>query len=182
MNLEKELKLTKNDKMKYITSFLYEYTSPSYGLLNYTNKGLKENFKTMHSMNYDNDITLKDIKEFIEEFIEDSVVWPTTIYRGVNLNDSQYRKYIENKEIVCFNDIASWTTEEDIAINYSKGYNLANIVYVVKENRSAVMIAQFSMFYQERELLSSRFAKYKIENIELKDGIQYVYLKELNND
>ena len=172
-----------NDKSKYVLSFIFEYTSPLNELLKFSTKSLKENFRSMHEERFSKDIEIEDVLGFVDEFIHEMPAWPTKVYRGVSIDEDELVNYIENHSNVSMNGLSSWTTEKDIAVEYSKGSGDVEVLYVLDNNKSGCNISHLSMFYDEREILAPSNVRYEIMDIDDEsesDKKRYViYLKEL---
>lgn len=170
------------DKSKYILSFIFEYTSPLNELLKFSTKSLKENFRLMHDEKFDSNVELEDVLEFIDEYIEEMPAWPTEIYRGVNINESELVNYIKDHSRISMNGLSSWTTEIEVADEYARGAGDTEVVYILKNNKSGCNISHLSMFYAEKEILVPSYTEYEISKIvnEPSNANKYlIYLEEL---
>lgn len=172
-----------HEKSKYVLTFIQEYTSPLYKLLDYSIVNLKKSFEIMHGDVFLETLNINNILEFVDEFIEEMPAWPTEVYRGISIDAEELIKHIENHSEISMNGISSWTTVREVAEEYARGSGDTEVLYVLKNNKSGCNISHLSMYYEEREVLAPSNTKYEIIDIEKMDAGKknkiIIYLKEL---
>ena len=103
----------------------------------------------------------------VENFIAKSPKFKGTTYRGVNLADSVVTDLISSEKkgmAIEMNGMSSWTSKQRIAENFSsKGNGNSRVVFRCSQGQPmGTDIAHLSRFTNEREVLVSGLAKYKI--------------------
>ena len=181
--LKNEEDYSSDDKLRYVLAFILEYTGPFYKMLEYNNSSIKETYKALYKRDYDEDVTINKIKDFVDEFIKVSKPWPIKLYRGVNLSEQELNKHLKDPNNVSMGDISSWTSKLNVAAYYAQGEEDTEVIYLLEDNKSAVSISHLSMFYDEGEFLAASTTKYKVVKKENKTTNHtkrfHVYLEEV---
>lgn len=180
-----KIKLTDEDKLKYIEMFILDRTGLAYRMSNYTNKQQVDLFANLNPGLTHGDLSMKDKIALVDEYIMTKPTWTADVFRGVNIDQDELDEQLKDGDDISMGGLASWTSLLDVAEHYSHGDKL-NVIYVLDNNVSGISVAPLSMFYQEREILPLSTATYKLNKVEdvVKDGItyKYIHLDEIGDD
>ena len=122
----------------------------------------------------------KDYGGAIEQYIDNGNGYKNTLYRGISVDDTTLNSFRVGQTIHQ-HGASSWTTVEKTATNFSdRGKN--KVVFVEKDGSKRTRnVDKYSMANKMdgNEYIQSAKNKQKIQQIEKRNGITYIYVKEI---
>ena len=112
------------------------------------------------------------VAEF-ESFIANSDNFSGTVYRGMGFNDTSYIDGLKVGETIDMNGISSWTKFEDVAQDYSLGWDEkpVSVVFRVQNPKCSAELKQSG----EGEVILSSHSKLRVKKIlQVSDDGDYI--------
>ena len=120
---------------------------------------------------------LKDKLKSIDKYINSAPKWDGTVYRGINLSNKDANEILAGN-LIDMKGPSSWSSEENIAQNFSQKMKPINMVFVLN-NKSGASITHIAAYNGgESEVLAPSSVRYYIDSYEKikKNGREYTYV------
>jgi hypothetical protein len=140
----------------------------------------KFDIKSKTSTNVDVTDKYKSYGDAIEQFVNQGGGYKNTLYRGISVDDTTLSSF-KAGQTINQQGLSSWTTSEKTAANFSdRGKN--KVVFIEKSGSKRTRnVDKYSTANKMdgNEYIQSAKNKQKIQQVEKKNGITYVYVKEI---
>ena len=124
----------------------------------------------------------KNMADAIEQYISEDSTVKSTLYRGITVDDKTLATYKAGK-VIDQKGISSWTTKLSTADNFGaeSGAKTNKVIFVepkgTKKGRNVTDKSMASKMDKD-EVLQSAKSKQKIDKVEHKKNVTYVYVTE----
>jgi SPP1 gp7 family putative phage head morphogenesis protein len=127
----------------------------------------------------------KNDAEAIEVFIYESPKVKEPLYRGITVDDKTLEQF-KVGEVINQHGISSWTTYQKTADNFGRITEKTpnKVIFVEKEGTEAgrdITDMSLAKGYDKNEVIQSAYTEQEIIEIKEKNGITYIYVKEVKN-
>ena len=115
----------------------------------------------------------------IEKYVNLAPKWDGgTTYRGINVSKNTVAKYKVGGIIDANKGTASWSSDREVARDFASGKK-TKVVFSCKTQSKGTSVKHLAKYGNEKEVLVSKNAEYKITSMKEKNGVVYIDVKEV---